>query len=669
MNEERPYEGVKIPTKALKQILNDHQIYMETSGSNGKEAKLQGCVLKNAQLIQMDFSGLNLSEVDFTNAVLNGSDFTGADLSNAVFNRAKLKSTVFTDACLINADLTGADLTLAGLNRANLTNANLLGVSYSRALIRGAIFVNAKLDKQFEEYIVKNGSVPSVTPVIQKNNISSDDPDESNDGIYSNECEDYVVRNRTISPCFDVQTVARVFCSHILNLQEESGQMIGIFGHWGRGKTYFAEKVLNNILQDNDRKFIVIRFQPWKYQDTPGVWAYLYETIFEEFKKEKWWVKLQLTWKRLEKTKIWMFIALILLLGLFLSFGVTIPGLEVETLIKLFGGVSIGTIFYRLWKTVENYHNTASGLLKKYMKNISFCNVLGIQAEIEKELIRLLAAWIPDPSKKRIVLFVDDLDRCSQGKIVELVDSLRVMLDNTEIRKKLIIICACDDSKIKMALRFKYKDYCSEYVEEKNIITEYLDKLFISGIKLSEINETDISEFIDKLMESDKQSENMVQEHIFTSSKKESNYLMRQVEVLLKKMGHIFKKQEEKVAEAEVVGVANDVPTVNEVKEIGLSRKDLNELIKKQVNLFGSGLTPRQICIFYYRYRLGQNLYLALTKQRLMNNEELLASIRKKSCGEPMDEITDEYLKLVVNMVVSYTCEDKSLLNDSVSPS
>lgn len=364
-----------------------------------------------------------------------------------------------------------------------------------------------------------------------------------------------------------------------------------------------------------------------------------------------------------------MFIALILLLGLFLSFGVTIPGLEVETLIKLFGGVSIGTIFYRLWKTVENYHNTASGLLKKYMKNISFCNVLGIQAEIEKELIRLLAAWIPDPSKKRIVLFVDDLDRCSQGKIVELVDSLRVMLDNTEIRKKLIIICACDDSKIKMALRFKYKDYCSEYVEEKNIITEYLDKLFISGIKLSEINETDISEFIDKLMESDKQSENMVQEHIFTFSKKESNYLMRQVEMLFKKMGHIFKKQEEKVAEAEVVGVANDVPTVNEVKEIGLSRKDLNELIKKQVNLFGSGLTPRQICIFYYRYRLGQNLYLALTKQRLMNNEELLASIRKKSCGEPMDEITDEYLKLVVNMVVSYTCEDKSLLNVSVSPS
>ena len=35
-----------------------------------------------------------------------------------------------------------------------------------------------------------------------------------------------------------------------------------------------------------------------------------------------------------------------------------------------------------------------------------------------------------------VLIFVDDLDRCNEVKIIQLIDSLRVMLDDPEIAQK-----------------------------------------------------------------------------------------------------------------------------------------------------------------------------------------------------------------------------------------
>lgn len=306
---------------------------------------------------------------------------------------------------------------------------------------------------------------------------------------------------------------------------------------------------------------------------------------------------------------------------------------------------------------MKKLHKTAIGILRQYTKKVSFNNVLGIQAEIEKELVRLLLAWIPDPEQKRVVLFVDDLDRCSQEKIIELVDSLRVMLDNNEIIKRLIVICACDEHKISMGIKYKYRDYCSSSQESDHIICEYLDKIFISGIKLPEISKEDAYEFVDKLMMCDNLTEPLV--------KVDGEVTPTSVDVKLSFFQRISKSLKQFMQRVHFIKEDTTIKVQNESKDVGENRNEIqnmsfgetNKLIKEQIALFKPCLTPRQIRILYYRYRLGHNLYIALTKQNLMDHGELLRGIGLITRGEQLESMEDETLKLVINIVVAYTCK------------
>ena len=128
------------------------------------------------------------------------------------------------------------------------------------------------------------------------------------------------IRDNQIDPCFKVKTVASVFASHISRLQEETGQMVGIFGKWGRGKTYFKKEV-EEIFENEKSKynFTIIDFHAWKYQDTPAIWAYLYERLSEKYFESGWfcrcWRKLKLNFLR-EKSNV---ITDILFLGILWS--------------------------------------------------------------------------------------------------------------------------------------------------------------------------------------------------------------------------------------------------------------------------------------------------------------------------------------------------------------
>ncbi len=77
-----------------------------------------------------------------------------------------------------------------------------------------------------------------------------------------------------------------------------------------------------------------------------------------------------------------------------------------------------------------------------YSNKMSFQKYLGLQAEIQKEIVFLFKTWIP-PNKifdTKILLFVDDIDRCDENRVIQVVDSLKVMLEDLEISKRLIIL-------------------------------------------------------------------------------------------------------------------------------------------------------------------------------------------------------------------------------------
>ena len=104
----------------LKDILEQHKLWLDTNGVQGERANLGGADLEDA-----DLRRANLRRAD-----LNGADLTGAILYSANLEGANLEGANLSGAYLTDANLTDANLTDANLTRADLTNTILPDISW-----------------------------------------------------------------------------------------------------------------------------------------------------------------------------------------------------------------------------------------------------------------------------------------------------------------------------------------------------------------------------------------------------------------------------------------------------------------------------------------------------------------------------------------------------------
>ena len=76
-------------------------------------------------------------------------------------------------------------------------------------------------------------------------------------------------------------------------------------------------------------------------------------------------------------------------------------------------------------------------MIKKYTKRKSYTHYLGIQNEIEEDLQILLQSMVCKVDKSRVILYIDDIDRCNSHKLISIIESLRTILENPEIQERL----------------------------------------------------------------------------------------------------------------------------------------------------------------------------------------------------------------------------------------
>ena len=324
-------------------------------------------------------------------------------------------------------------------------------------------------------------------------------------------------RNRTsLSPVMGVDALAMDLANIIHRLPNEKGQMVGLFGRWGRGKTYLLEETWKELEKKKEEiEYIRITYDAWKFQETPASWAYLYELLVDKYLGDKkgFWNAIsyyrRLFALNLKRVGLWpglKFLAAILATigSWFLPFSnyriTTIP-LSIYLLLTL-------------WKHLKKEFSTrAVDLAKKYSLRHSFKDSLGIQADIQAELIKLLKVWIPIPkdgsAHVKIILEVEDIDRCSSDKVISNIDALRIMLDDKAIAERMIILTAIDERILKSAICLKYESLESVKPKSKTpsgqvslpeLVKEYLDKLFIIAIKLGSLSDDQKDEFVSELL-------------------------------------------------------------------------------------------------------------------------------------------------------------------------
>ncbi|MFI9240306.1 P-loop NTPase fold protein [Streptomyces sp. NPDC053079] len=232
---------------------------------------------------------------------------------------------------------------------------------------------------------------------------------------------------------------ARVLCN-ALEGTEDLPLTVGIFGPWGTGKSSFMN-VCRDLLRQ--RNVPTIWFNPWKYDRKDEVWHALIQTVLTEIASdleksrdsgnEPWRDRVTRTLatvKQLSRTAAWL--------------------LARSAVGPLSGGIVRGEDVDRLQETVDEQGTEAYAHVNRF----------------EQDFRDVVRDYTGDG---RLVLFIDDLDRCTQDAAITVLDSLKLFLGEASC----VFVLAMDQQAITEAAAAKLKDSSAGLVKGQ----QYLEKL------------------------------------------------------------------------------------------------------------------------------------------------------------------------------------------------
>jgi len=114
-----------------------------------------------------------------------------------------------------------------------------------------------------------------------------------------------------------------------------------------------------------------------------------------------------------------------------------------------------------------------------------------------------LARWWRAKPMPRAVLIVDDLDRCHEEQVLEIIESILLLLDDPEILKRLMISVLVDEVALEHALIVKYGSLRTDYglgddhkYDSGRIVRENIEKLFLVHLRLAPIDDLELRDLV-----------------------------------------------------------------------------------------------------------------------------------------------------------------------------
>ncbi len=242
----------------------------------------------------------------------------------------------------------------------------------------------------------------------------------------------------------------------------DMNNLIAIYGPWGSGKSCLMKTIYNNL---DKNKFNVIWFNTWKYEKDDNL-AY---SLFKYIIKDNYLEKIK------EQGSNFLSIAY----GIFKSLA---KGVEVNLDIS---NIKMGLDVLNI-KPGEVL-DEAERQDKIINENINKQKCLWEKVEeFEDEFKR-----IKFKGDKKLVVFLDDLDRCESENIITLISAIKLLLS---INKKIIFIIGVDRTAVTLALKNKYNN-------DYNKADEYLEKIFSITFELiNNIQENNFIKYIKNII-------------------------------------------------------------------------------------------------------------------------------------------------------------------------
>lgn len=206
-----------------------------------------------------------------------------------------------------------------------------------------------------------------------------------------------------------------------------SENVVALYGSWGSGKSSVVESLTNKDSENKlDGNIKILVFEAWKYEKDENLSLSLFEMLMDFKEGEQEITEDVKNWGKRELRTLFG-AAKGLVKGTSFSLGIPTVG-SVD--------VNVGEIIKEIEKIDDDYSMTSNYSSKKEVK------------KKYKKLIKELKG-----ESEKLVVFVDDLDRCENESILDLITSLKHIFSEAE---DIIFVVAIDKIAVTQALKVKY---------------------------------------------------------------------------------------------------------------------------------------------------------------------------------------------------------------------
>jgi Cdc6-like AAA superfamily ATPase len=280
---------------------------------------------------------------------------------------------------------------------------------------------------------------------------------------------------------------------------------IGIYGSWGMGKSFLLRHIESRLSEEEFKKrpqsvgsepqpdVHVVHFNAWEYSAAEVIWPGLVRKILDELEKT-WspWRRFATKFRRNVRRQTRQFRGRLILVALILAVVLLVALLQSGSDATLVGGaiavLGVGGLVKLITDTLANplgQYVTALAEDSDYGRHI------GYMTEIRDDLEKLEERLRQDNG--RILVVIDDLDRCEPEKAVEVLQAINLLLNFESF-----IVCLGIDARIITAAVEKHYENLLGEVGASGY--EYLEKIVQIPFRIPQPGEEEIKTFISKQM-------------------------------------------------------------------------------------------------------------------------------------------------------------------------
>jgi hypothetical protein len=253
----------------------------------------------------------------------------------------------------------------------------------------------------------------------------------------------------------------------IINNEDLIPSTIGVYGDWGSGKSSLMKMI---ELENTNPENLIIKFNGWLFEGYEDAKIALLSTLIDEIIKSR-------TWN--EKAKKY--------LGRLVK--------RIQWLKLITKTAQIGINGFITSQTDFDYQNTIKDIselnIDDYIKEVVDENQTLIDKGI-REFNKDFEELLEQTELKRVIVLIDDLDRCNPDTIISTLEAIKLFL----FVKKSVFVISADERLINYAVKKRFPELPST---DYDVSKDYIEKLIHFPIRIPSLSESEYETYVNLL--------------------------------------------------------------------------------------------------------------------------------------------------------------------------